>query len=69
MGREQERVQVISGKARRTESVGRSRRRLMDNITIDLVEIGCEGVDWIGLRRERDRWRALVNAIMNLRVT
>jgi hypothetical protein len=47
---------------------GRSRRRWEDNIKMDLQEVGCEGVDWIELARDRDRWRALVNAVMNLRV-
>jgi hypothetical protein len=40
----------------------------MDNIKMDLVEIGMGGVDWIGLAQDRYRWRALVNAAMNLRV-
>jgi hypothetical protein len=40
----------------------------MDNIKIDLLEIGWGGVDWIGLAQDRDKWRALANAVMNLRV-
>jgi hypothetical protein len=40
----------------------------MDNIRLELGEIGCCGVDWIGLAEDRDRWRALVNAVMNFRV-
>jgi hypothetical protein len=40
-----------------------------DNIKIDLQELGCEGMDWIGLAEDRDMWRALVNAVMNLRLT
>jgi len=47
---------------------GRPRRRWEDNIKMDLQEVGCEGVDWIELAEDRDRWRALVNAVMNLRV-
>jgi hypothetical protein len=41
----------------------------MDNIKMDLLEIGWGGVDWIGLAQYRDKWRALVNAVMNLRVS
>jgi hypothetical protein len=40
----------------------------VDNIKLDLVQIGWDGVDWIGLAQDRDKWRALVNAVMNLRV-
>jgi hypothetical protein len=47
---------------------GRPRRRWVDNIKMDLLEIGCGGVDWIGLGQDRDKWRALVNAVMNLQV-
>ena len=47
---------------------GRPRRRWEDNIKMDLQEVGCEGMDWIELAQDRDRWRALVNAVMNLRV-
>jgi hypothetical protein len=46
----------------------RPRRRWKDNIKMDLQEVGCEGMDWIYLAQDRDRWRALVNAVMNLRV-
>jgi hypothetical protein len=46
--------------------LGRSRRRWIDNIKMNLVEIGWGGVDWIGLAQDRDKWRALVNAEMNL---
>jgi hypothetical protein len=47
---------------------GRPRRRWIDNIKIDLLEIGFNVVDWIGLAQDRYRWRALVNSVMNLRV-
>ena len=46
----------------------RPRRRWEDNIKMDLQELGCGGVDWIDLAQERDRWLALVNAVMNFRV-
>ena len=48
--------------------LGRPRRRWEDNIKIDLQEVGCEGMDWIDAAQDRDRWRALVNAVMNLQV-
>ena len=47
--------------------LGRPRRRWEDNIKMDLQEVECEGMDWIELAQDRDRWRALVNAVMNLR--
>jgi hypothetical protein len=46
----------------------RSRHRWLDSIKMDLLEIGWSGVHWIGLAQDRDKWRALVNAVMNLRV-
>jgi hypothetical protein len=48
--------------------LGRPRRRWVDNIKMDLREIGCDGMDWIDLVQDRDQWRALVNTVMNLRV-
>jgi hypothetical protein len=48
--------------------LGRPSRRWEDNIRMDLKEIGMENVDWIHLAHDRDRWRALVNKVMNLRV-
>jgi hypothetical protein len=49
-------------------SLGRPRRRWEDNIKMDLQEVGCGGMDWIELAQDRDSWRALVNAVMNLLV-
>ena len=46
--------------------LGRPRRRWEDNIKMDLQEVGCGGMDWIELAEDRDRWRALANAVMNL---
>ena len=48
--------------------LGRPRRRWVDNVRIDLQEVGFGHVDWIGLAQDRDGWRKLVNAVMNLRV-
>jgi hypothetical protein len=48
--------------------LGRPRRRWEDNIKMDLQEVAWGGMDWINLAQDRDRWRALVNAVMNLRV-
>jgi hypothetical protein len=57
---------VIGGKARK--KVGRLKCGWVDNIKMDLLELGWGGVDWIGLAQDRDKWRALVNAVMNHRV-
>jgi hypothetical protein len=57
---------VLVGKPDCWRPLGRTRRRLEDNIKIDLQEVGCGVVDWIELVHDRDRWWALVNAIMNL---
>jgi hypothetical protein len=46
----------------------RTRRGWVDNIKMDLEEIGWDGVDWIGLAQDREKWRALVNVVMKLRV-
>ena len=56
------------GKPEGKRPLGRPRRRWEDNIKRDLEEVGCGGVDWIEMARDRDSWRALVNAVMNFRV-
>jgi len=56
------------GKPEGKRLLGRTKRRWEDNINIDLLEVGCGGMDWIELAQDRDRWRALVTAVMNLRV-
>ena len=59
---------VLVGKPEGKRPLGRPRRRYVDNIRMDLQEVGCGYVDWIGLAQDRDRWRKLVSAVMNLRV-
>jgi len=59
---------VLVGKPEGKRPLGRPMRKWEDNITMDLQEVGCEGMDWIDVVQDRDRWRALVNAVMNLRV-
>ena len=59
---------VLVGKPEGKRQLGRPKRRGVDNIRMDLQEVGCGYVDWIGLAQDRDRWRTLVSAVMNLRV-
>ena len=56
------------GKPERKRPLGRPRHRWEDNMKMDLQEMRCGSMDWIELAQDRDRWRALVNAVMNLRV-
>jgi hypothetical protein len=56
---------VLVGKPEGNRPLLRPRRRWEDNIKMDLQEVGCGGMDWIGLDQDRDRWRAFVNAGMN----
>jgi hypothetical protein len=58
----------MGGKPEGKRLLVRPRRRWVDNIKMDLLEIGWGGVDWIGLAQDKDKWRALVNAVMNFRV-
>jgi hypothetical protein len=59
---------ILVGKPEGKRPLGRRRRRWVDNIKIDLREIGWDGMDWINLVQDRDQWRALVNMVMNLQV-
>ena len=59
---------VLVGKLEGRKPLGRPRRRCVDNIRMDLQKVGCGYMDWIGLAQDRDRWRTLVSAVMNLRV-
>ena len=59
---------VLVGKPEGKRPLGRPRRRWEDNIKMGHQEVECGGMDWIELSQDRDRWRALVNVIMNLRV-
>jgi hypothetical protein len=60
---------VLVGKPEGKRPLGRPRHRWEDNITMDLQEVGCGSVDWIGLTQDRDRWQALVSVVMNFQVT
>ena len=68
MGEEMVAYRVLVGKPDGKRPLGRPRRRWVDNIRMDLQEVGCGYVGWIGLAQDRDRWRTLVSAVMNLRV-
>jgi hypothetical protein len=59
---------VLVGKSEGKRPLERPRHTWEDNIKMDIQEVGCGGMDWIELAQDRDRWRALVNAVMNLRV-
>jgi hypothetical protein len=66
MGEKRNVYRLLVGKPEGKRPLGRPRRRWMDNIKMDLLDIGLGVVDWIGLAQDRYRWRALVNAVMNL---
>ena len=66
MGERRGVYRVLVGKPEGTRPSGRPRRRWEDNIKMKLKEVGCGGMDWIELAEDRDRWRELLNAVMNL---
>jgi hypothetical protein len=68
MGEKRGAYRFLVGKPKGRRLLRRPRRRWEDNIKTVLREVGCGCVDWIGLAQDRDRWRELVSAIMNLRV-
>jgi hypothetical protein len=68
MGEVRGMYKVLLGKPEGKKPLWRPRFRWENNIRMDLQEVGCGGMDWIGLAQDRDRWRALVNAVMNFRV-
>jgi hypothetical protein len=68
MGEKRNACMLSVGKPEGRRPLGRPRPKWVDNIRMDIVEIGWGDVDWIGLAQDRDGWRALVNAVMNLRV-
>jgi hypothetical protein len=68
MGETKNAYRILVGKPEGKRPLGRPRRRWVDNIKMDLGEIGWDGMDWIKLAQDRDQWRALVNTVTNLRV-
>jgi len=68
MGEERGVYRVLVGKPEGKRPLGRPRRRWVNNIRMDLQEVGCGYMNWIGLAQDRDRWRTPVRAVMNLRV-
>ena len=68
IGEERGVYRVLLGKPEGRRPLGRPRRRWVNNIRIDLQEVGCGYMEWIELAQDRDRWRKLVSAVMNLRV-
>jgi len=68
MGKGRGVYRVLVGKLEERRPLGRPRPRWEDNIRMDLQKVGCGCVDWMELAQDRDRWRALVSAVMNIRV-
>jgi hypothetical protein len=68
MGEKRKLYRLLAGKPEGKRPLWRPRRRWIDNIKMDLLEIGLNSVDWIDLAQDRYSWRALVNSVINLRV-
>jgi hypothetical protein len=68
MGKKKNAQRIMKGKPEGKRPLGRPRHRWVDNIKMDLGDIGWDGMDWIDLDQDRDQWRALVNTVMKLRV-
>jgi hypothetical protein len=68
-GEKRNAYRILVGMLEGKRPLGRSRRRWVDNIKMDFREIEWDGMDWIDLAQNRDQWRALVNTVMNLRVS
>jgi hypothetical protein len=68
MGEKRNAYRLLVGKPERKRLLGRPKRKWVDNIGMDLGEVGWGDVDWIGLAKDRYRWRVLVNSVLNLRV-
>jgi hypothetical protein len=68
MGEKRKAYRLLVGKPEGKRPLGRPRRRWVDNIRIDLEEVRRGDVDWIGLAQDRNRWRAHVNSVLNIRV-
>jgi hypothetical protein len=68
MGAKRNAYRIFVGEPEGKRLLGRPRRRCLDNVKMDLREIGWDGIDWIDFAKDRDQWKALVNTVMNLRV-
>ena len=66
MGEEKGACRVLVGKPKEKRPLGRPRRRWVDNIKMDLQEVGCGYMDWNGLAQDRERWRKLLSVVMNI---
>jgi hypothetical protein len=66
MGEKRNACKILVGKPKRKRPLGRPRRRWVENIKMDLREIGLAGVDWTHMGQDRDQWRALVKTVLNL---